>query len=269
MDPRQLNNQPSPETPPLNAWQPVPQPQGPSAAQPSVPPVPPPPSQQPTIQKDATGQYAVVPPLQQTTQANTGHNPYEFIMNSNTPPSKTFVGGFSTAKKVLFGGLGLLLVVALVALAIQLLTPKDPLAPAMIAIAQEQQEIVRVASQNNTVTNESIKGFALNTQLSVGSDQQKIMEYLAKKKVKPNAKLLAAKRSTETDSMLASAKAANTYDTYLQKSLNAQLTDYMTNLQTTYKKIDGKNARELLAKSYEHARLLRQQSGVETAAAAP
>lgn len=234
-------------------------------------PQPPQQTQQPVsprpIQKDQTGAYSVVPPLQN--QGQSGHNPYEFIMASNSPQPRPPLQRLSLAKKIIIGVVGLIVIFSLVALGKKLFIRPDPTIASMVAIAQEQKEVMRVAAKYTTARAENVRAFAINTQNIVGTDYQAVTEYLKKRKALPKPEVLALKQDAKTDTILKDSTANNTYDDTLLKTLYAQLSDYQTNLGNTYKTIDGKNAKALLEKSYTNVQLLRTQSGIVDPAQPP
>lgn len=214
-----------------------------------------------SVQKNDHGGYAVVPPLQQNPQVNSGHNPYEFIMQpSNIQTPKGLGDKSSFIKRALFTVGGIILLFLLISFGIKAFGPKDIATPALVAIVQEQQEIVRVAAKGQTVPSERTRAFAANTLFSVGTDQYELTKYLAAKKAAPKGKALSAKRSAETDKILTDAKESNTLDSALQQSLTAQLTDYSANLSATYKKLASKKAKAIIEHSYATTQLLLKQS---------
>lgn len=212
-----------------------------------------------SIQKNEQGGYNVVPPLQQKPQSASGHNPYEFIMQpGNIEPPKG-LGGNGMVKRMVIAVIGIALLLALIGFFIAAFGPKDTITPALVSIVQEQQEIIRVASKGQESTSERTRAFAASTLYSVSTNQTELKEYLAAKKAAPNSKILGAKRSADTDKILASAKESNTFDSALQQSLNAQLTDYQTNLSSTYKKLSSKKSKAVIERSYTAVKLLLQQ----------
>lgn len=258
--------------PPTSSPETVQQPAAPGPVQPSQPPAPaatplpeqPQPMQQPIapnpIQKDQTGAYTVVPPLQN--QGPTGHNPYEFIMASNAPGPSKSMQRLSLTKKIIFAVVTIAAVISLIALGKKLFVRPDPTITGMVAIAQEQKEVIRIASKHRVARDENVKAFAANVQNIVGTDYMEVTSYLKKRKALPKPEVLVLKQDGQTDKILKDASATNTYDDTFLKTLYAQLTDYETNLANTYKSVDGKNAKAVLEKSYANAQLLKAQPGI-------
>jgi len=232
-------------------------PQAPHYGYNAAPQMPPQPQAQPS------GQYDVLPPLPGVqNNGHTGHNPYEFIVNPNTPKRGTsLLGGnaFVTKIVVIAGGAIVLMIIAAVALS--LLGPKNS-APNMLAIAQRQQEIVRLATAAVAQAGgDDTKNFAANVAASVTSSQQQTLGYLTTHGMKKVPyKTLALDQDAQTDATLASAATAGTYDTAVVQTLSSQLQTYEQLLQTTFKETTGKNARALLQTNFANADLLVQQS---------
>jgi len=218
-------------------------------------------------QQTQNGQYAVVPPLPVgQNNGHSGHNPYEFIVNPNTPQKRGGLAGAGFGKQIalLVGGVVVLLIIAAVALSA--LKPKG-IGSDMLAIAQRQQEIVRLATAaSQQASGQDAKNFAINTQLSVSSSQQQVVGFLTTHGTKTNEKLLALDHTAATDTLLASAANAGTYDSAVVSTLSDQLKTYEGQVQSTYKKATSKTSKQLLQNSYTSAsKLLTQANSVQAA----
>ena len=223
---------------------------------------PPNPNQAP--QPNPMGGYAVAPPPTPTSgQGNGGHNPYEFIINPAATHGKT--SNSSVLKRALTI-VGVLIVLTIIgAVVANFLIPKDNTGSHMIAVAQEQQEIVRVADQvARTATSSQLKNFAITTQMSVDSNRLATLQYMANRKIKADDKTLALKQNTETDKRLKAAQSTNTFDSIAAQTLNTQLVTYQANLKKAYDAVTGKKARALLQTSYDAASALVTQSSATT-----
>lgn len=244
------------DVPPVASTQPVYQ--TPAQSQPSAPqPAPPGGYYQPA----APDAPATAQPV-----ANGQSNPYEFIFAEKPIEKKGFFDGASLLKRILviIGGLAVLTII--VVLATSLFSSKDTINSRLFTIAQEQQEIIRVAGVGSAkVTGTDARNFALNTELSLTTDQSATLTYIKAHKGKVDEKLLGAKADADTDKTLETAATNNTYDATLVQTLHSQLVTYRTNLNTTYQQISGKNARALLADSYKAADLLIAEANKITA----
>lgn len=202
--------------------------------------------------------------------ANSSHNPYEFIV-ADTQPRQTgkFSFGGSKAMKLLaiVLGVGVLLVIG--GLVFTNLAPKNSAETRYVTLVQDQQEVIRVATQGNIATTEEARALATNTQLSISSDQKTLLNYLSKSGVKVEKKQLELKRDSTVDTTLLSAKATNTYDSALTSALVTELKAYMSDIQAAYKQTSGDSAKRMLVEEYAHAKLLLKQAGADTTTAKP
>ena len=146
---------------------------------------------------------------------------------------------------------------AITAVVITLLTPKDTSFDKLTSIVQEQQEIVRVADLSDaSATTIDLRNLAINVSLSVGSNKASLSTYLSTRKVKITDALLAAKQDVKTDTLFTNAKSTNTFDHTAAQTLQSLLVTYRSNLNTTYQSVKGTNARKELLSSYQTAEVL-------------
>jgi len=129
-------------------------------------------------QQPQYGSHEVLPPL--TNTGASGHNPYEFIMN---PASKKrglgFGGGGGAGKKfVIIACVAVLVIVLIAATLMSALAPKGS-TPALISIAQHQQEIIRIADDaSDKVSTQNAANFVINAELTVTTSQTEVLTYL-------------------------------------------------------------------------------------------
>lgn len=137
--------------------------------------------------------------------------------------------------------------------------PKEGTAPEL-AVAQTQQEIVRVATDGakNTKTG-NLQNFAVTASLSVTSGQQEFVSFLAGRGIKVEEEQLALGRNAKTDQALAAALAANTYDTTFSTIMKAELESYQIKLQTLAGTVTTAKAKEIIKKLFASAQLLLKQ----------
>lgn len=212
-------------------------------------------------QQTPGGQYQVVPPPSVTGRP-TGHNPYEFIVS---PPASrargSLFGGNDFIKKIVLIVGGAVLVMIVATIVISALAPKKDNTASLTAIAQAQQEIVRVATTGATqATSQTALNFATNVELGVGSSQSLLIHYLASKGTTLKAKQLALDQSAQTDKLLADALTASTFDSVMVQTLNTQLTSYEASLRTAYNQNSSSAAKQILQSSYNAAALLLEQA---------
>lgn len=188
-----------------------------------------------------------------------GHNPYEFILNPDASHHKAPVGNSLVGRMLAIVGVVVALTI-IGAVAYKLFLPKDNSTQQITAIAQEQQELVRVASfVASHAGSTNLVNFAVNTQMSVSTNQQAAIAYAATRGVKLESKVLILKQDAATDKLFASAISTNTFDTTAAQTLNTQLSTYQANLKRAYSVTSGKKAQAVLQSSYDTAATLATQ----------
>lgn len=215
------------------------------------------------FQQHPNGRYEVVPPLPSAANSgHTGHNPYEFIVNPNTPKRSTniFGGVMSSWKGLAVLGGAVIIILFVAGMVLSSLAPKGS-TPGLTAAVQRQQEIIRVATaagQNATSTD--VLNFAMNVELTVQSSQQQTLAYLTSHGTKVSDKLLALDQSAQTDALLANAAAAGNYDSTVTGNLTSQLQTYEGILSSTFKQTNSPSAKALLQADYLTAEKLLAQA---------
>jgi hypothetical protein len=223
-----------------------------------LPPTSPAASSMPVQHSD--GHYEVVPPLTPNSAAASGHNPYEFIMNPNMAKKKPLFSGGALLPRIalLVSSLVILMIIAVVVIAA--LGPKSSV-PGLTAIAERQQEIIRVAaSANGQTAGQDTTNLVASINASVTSSQQSVITYLAAHGTKLNAKVLALDKNPQTDTLLTNAANANNYDNVVAQTLAQQLVTYEGLLQTTFKQASNKLTKQLLQDCYTSASKLLVQA---------
>jgi hypothetical protein len=256
--------------PPNQHNQPTPSSNG---QQPSYTPQPPhydyntaPRSQQ--ILQNPSGHYEVVPALSPNNAHPSGHNPYDFIVNPNTPKNRKSLfgrGGTPSWKGLaLFGGILVVLAIIVVSV-LSSMAPKGS-TPGLTLAAQRQQEIIRVATLATIgATGQDTKNFVANVQLSITSSQVQTLNYLQAHGTKLKLKQLSLYKDTQTDTLLTNAANAGNYDKVVVQTLSTQLQTYQDTLQDTEKDTNSTSAKQLLKDDYANAqKLLAQASDINT-----
>lgn len=196
----------------------------------------------------------VTPPGQPTQS----QDPYHFIMNPEQP-RRSYTPNKMKGILFIVGAVSIILILFIVILS--MIRGGGGVNEQFITIAQEQQEIIRVAGlQEGAVQKQNTKNFITNTSLSLKSDQAKLRQFMAEHGVKVSEKQLALKRNATTDTELTSAISTSTLDAVLTKELQDELTVYQSTLGKTYQATTGKQSRTLLVELNETAKLLLAQS---------
>jgi hypothetical protein len=205
-----------------------------------------------------------MPPQQQPPQhpvinnQPTNHSQYDFIMSSPQGPQRSPVRGAKPLVLIaaLLAGLAIILVVAFSVLS----GGKDTSQP-LIVVAQQQQEIARVADlQYSALTQQNTKNFAKNTKLTMVSDKASFTKYLNKNGVDTPDKELALGLHSATDTKFTNAVATSTLDETVKAELQSELTAYRGSLRRAYASTANSGTRELLQKYDKNADLLLTQS---------
>lgn len=249
---------------PQNPYEPAPQlPPQPQQALPPTEPAQPVP---PTAPGTASPYDAPSLPPQPAQSPHGTHNPYDFIVSTEHKPGGTFPFARSKSSKLLLLVGGMVVLFIVIWLVVSALSPKSNLQTLYIGLAQDQQEITRVAAFGTQASGEDLKALAANTQMSVGTDKTKLLNYLGSKGVKVDTKTLALKQDSNSDTTLTSAKSTNTFDSALANIIANDLKSYMSNLTTAYKQTTGASAKQMLSDDYAHAQLLLKQASTGTTA---
>lgn len=194
-----------------------------------------------------------------TTPDNT--NSYDFIVN---PEKQKKAGGLALGKDpfitkiiVIVGGAVVLMVIA--GVIVSLLFSNKTNTSTFVALAERQQEIVRVSALGSDATSQDVKDAAVNTQVSIQSDQNKLLAYLKAHNRTLAAADLALKKDAATDNKLKQAKADSTFDTTYAGIMQKLLTTYASELKAAYDGKPNSTQRQILALQYQDVQLLLKQ----------
>lgn len=185
---------------------------------------------------------------------------YDFFLNPSKPQSSTPFNGSS--KKLMFIAGGIVLVLVLVVTVVMSSSSGGPNTDPLLAVAQAQQEVVRVATdgvKNNQST--ALKNFSVTAQSTVSSAQQQTLSLMATQgtKVKVNDKLLKLTASAQTDKALAAAIAASSYDITYKTIMQSDLDTYENKLDNASTLQTSASAKKLLQQQHDGAALLEKQ----------
>lgn len=187
-------------------------------------------------------------------------NPYDFIVAPEKPPKKKMIGSDSSfAIKIALIVGAAVVVMIVIALIVNILVGGKTNVTDLISIAETQQELIRVATENTTATDPTVIGAGLNTQLVVTTQQQKLITYLETRGAKIGASTLASKKNATTDEQLQQAAAANNFDTVFSQTNIQTLQNYASLLKTSYTNATSTKEKTILATDYNQAQLLLKQ----------
>jgi hypothetical protein len=188
--------------------------------------------------------------------------PYDFIMNpeQQLPGQPGLPGSNSPLMRILIiGGLIVVLIIAFVVIKSMLGGSSN--LPKFVAVAQDQQEMIHItsiANQQATLSTEN-QNFSTTAQLSLSSAQSDLLKYLKANHQKVSVKQLNLKVSRQVDTELQNASAATTYNQTFNEIMQAQLSNYMSQLKAAYQTSESDKGRALLNDQYTQAQLLQDQ----------
>lgn len=200
----------------------------------------------PQVQPHATG-----------TQPNNGHNPYEFILQADAKPPKEPT---SFVKRLLIAVGGIFLLFALLAVGLSIFLPDKGASEGVVAIAEQQQALSTVAGSIATTANaDSVKAYALNTQLTLQTDQKALTSYITSSGTKLDEKKLAASSDSDATAKLDVAKNSPSYNTTAREVLNSALTAYALSLKKTYQETSDPEGKAVLQQAFTNVATLLEQ----------
>lgn len=182
---------------------------------------------------------------------------YDFIINKQQPKKPLLpIGGGKSSKLLLAiaGGVGLLFIVLIVGLLLS--AAGDKTLDKLTTVAITQQEIIRLTENNKSITDESVKNFVVNTNLTVQTDQKAVLAFLKGKKVVLEGKQLATGRDTKADNDLTQASQVGEYNTVLKNIITQKLETYQTQLQEAFNETSNSSAKKIINDSFNHNKAL-------------
>jgi flagellar basal body-associated protein FliL len=176
---------------------------------------------------------------------------------------RSLPGGKSLLGRLIIAFGGLLVLIILFSVVKGLLTPKVFSLPSFVSVAQDQQEMIHLATtasqQQANGLSTANKNFAVTAQLSLTSAQSQLLTYVQNNHKKISSKSLNLKVSASTDSQLTASAAGGNYDQTFQQIMQTQLTNYEQALKQAYAQTKGPKGRQLLSNEYNGAQLLLKQ----------
>jgi hypothetical protein len=190
------------------------------------------------------------------------HNPYDFIVNPAQPKkTRLLPGGNNPLVKKLAVIVGCVIIVAIVlGVGASLLGGKKTNTAELFSLAQTQHEIVRVATLGvSRATDQSAKNLAINTELSVATQQQQLVDFLAKHGRGTKDKELALTQNAATDRQLMQAQQTSTFDLAFAQIMQNQIQAYASTIKHLHATSTSTSAKALLNTDYIQTQLLLSQ----------
>lgn len=189
-------------------------------------------------------------------------NDYNFIMNPEKAKKQGGLSGVGgdpfIAKIVLIVGGALALIIVLT-LSVNLFFGGTSNLDMVVSLTQREQEIIRLSAESENATGQEIKNAAINTQLSIKSQQQSWVAFLGKRGRAVPPEEMNLKKDTSSDNKLKLAEETSTFDTTYTTIMRSQLEDYAGLLKSTFDGATNKEERELLSTHYNEVLLLLSQ----------
>ena len=126
-------------------------------------------------------------------------------------------------------------------------------------IVQQEEEIARVAAVGADTSRADIRGSAINTQLTLKSQQQEWLLFLAENGTEVSEEQRMLLQNATTDQQLELARTNNAFDKTFAEVMRSYLTDYSSTLQDTFNATTNESERELLRAHYNQTQLLLEQ----------
>ena len=179
---------------------------------------------------------------------------YDFILQTPEPEKKSFSEKLN--KKALYialGIMGLLFIIGLVALMDARAKKAEEQTNRLIAIAQMQTEISRVASIGiENASDEDTQSRAQAIKDSIDEALQQTLDLLGARGEQPEKDVLSATADTEVDSTLEKTIEFEQFDRSFEKVIDAQLLDYQQ-LLLQAEKAGNSDEQQILLTLYDEA----------------
>jgi flagellar basal body-associated protein FliL len=184
---------------------------------------------------------------------------YDFFMNQGATAGKVPMmgGGNSMKRRIILVVIGAVILIILAIVATQLLFNSKPdNAQQLLEIAQQQNELIRISGIGvEKARGTDAKNLAMTTKLSLSTDQQPLIDALAKQNIKAKPQLNDTKNS-KTDALLDTAEQNNRFDDEFLKYLRTELASYQKKLNDAYKNTSSKSLKEAMKHQYQNASTL-------------
>jgi hypothetical protein len=180
-------------------------------------------------------------------------NPYDFIMNPGKPPKKRL--GLDPFVTKIFLGLGVLFgLMVLIAVFLSLTASKSTSTADLVALAQTQQEIIRVANQGSVGAVQQVtKNLAITTEFTLKTQQADLLDYLGKQGREVKDAELDLKQNATTDLDLKDAKETSTFDITFSQILEEELRNYANTANRLFNNTANEKQQTFLSKYYSEA----------------
>jgi len=182
-------------------------------------------------------------------------NPYEFILNPNQPKPVKRLGsgkhGFALKLLLIIGGI--FVVMILIAIVINVVTPKTLGKADFLSLAQTQNELIRISDSGQ---HDAVQQVTRNLATTIESTMITQQHTTLKPYGKVDKKVLALKQNASTDQKFASAKITSTYDTVFAQVAQDQLTAYANEVKQLFNQAHTTKDKDMLSDFYRQTELI-------------
>ncbi len=185
---------------------------------------------------------------------------FDFIMNPGKPQKPSLLPGGPKVKMIITGIVVATIVIILLAIILSLFSGSDSTTESLVKVAQQQNEIVRISADGTKKAgSEKAKKLATMTYMTVTTDQNTMIDYLARQKRKVKSKELGLLADKKTDGELSAAASNGRYDEVFTQIITEKLTEYQSSLKSSYDSV-GAKGKEVTKKSYDNVTLILQDN---------
>lgn len=191
-------------------------------------------------------------------------NPYDFFLNpeeskKNKKAASITGNSIGTGKIIIV--VGAMVSVVIIAIAVLIMSTKgSDSSPALLSIANDQQEIIHVTTSAETILeSQSLINFAATARYSTMSAQAQYVEFLNKIGIKVETKSLQAATFPKIDQVLSAAQTASTYDTTFRSEMQTILAEYIDKLNQARTTSTTETQKNIFDKNIESTTLLQKQ----------
>lgn len=187
---------------------------------------------------------------------------YEFIIGEATKgplePQAPNTPNKSKIKLLIFGAIGVVLVLITILLVSLFTGGSDKAALSLIAVARQQTEVIRVAEVGAKKSRDAQnKAFAVTVQSAVKSDNGSLLSYLKANGLPSDSKSIGSSLSAgTTDQTLTQAEQANQFDAVFVDVLTEEISKYQATLQTAYESSESAAAKTLINQFFQNTEFI-------------
>lgn len=186
---------------------------------------------------------------------------YDFIMNPNQ--QKRSGRFFNGSPKSLFIMLGAVLAFIIILFIVYQAAKPVGLGPQLTTLAQNQNEIARVAGlASQSANSQNTKNFGATVNASMTTQENQLVDMLSKSGISLSSDTLAAAKNPKTDASLTAASQASNFDPVFTKTLTEELKDYQVQLSAIFKqtKPDQPVLKQQLQNDFDSVNLMLEQA---------